>query len=169
MPYNKSTSLWDESDQEKYFQKLNIHLQQQSGPHCVSTCLAMMANTFPETFQGKINTQDPISWSDSLMPFGMKLAYCPTDIRKLTWYIPELLRLDDLFLLCYYTSLDPATLLGDPNEEGWICGSHVVVLHRRNIFDPMRAEPCELVRHSSPEMHTKRIFRIVPTDHFRGL
>ncbi|CAF5168391.1 unnamed protein product, partial [Rotaria magnacalcarata] len=35
----------------------------------------------PEDFQGNLNTQDPVSWSAALKPYGMKLAYCPHDAR----------------------------------------------------------------------------------------
>lgn len=169
MPNNKSTQLWENSDQEEHFQDLKLQFQQQSGPHCVSTCLAMLTGQAPSFFQGKMNTQNPVSWSDVLQPFGMKLAYCPTDIRKLKWYQEELLEINDLFLLCYYISSDPEVLLRDPDDEGWICGSHVVILHQGVIFDPGGIGAIAAARHSCWEHHTKRIFRILPVGHKRGL
>lgn len=88
MPYDANCRLWPPSD-ESYFRDRIIRALQQTGPHCVSTVLAMLTGDAPETFQGKVNTQDPVSWSDALMRYGMKLAYCPTDVRKLKTLYPR--------------------------------------------------------------------------------
>jgi hypothetical protein len=96
----------------------------------------MLTGTGPESFEGEINTQNPVTWSDALMPFGMKLAYCPSDIRKLKFYLNELVELDDLFLLCYYTDHESLDFLDDPDQNGWIGHSHVVILYQNLILDP---------------------------------
>jgi len=128
----------------------------------------MLTAQTPATFQGKMNTQDRVSWSTALSEFGMKLAYCPTDVRKLRFYLPELLRLDDLFTLSYYSPCDES-ILDDPNDEGWVCGSHIVILHRSQVIDPASGRSVEVNAHHCGDHFTKRIFRVVPVDCPRGL
>lgn len=129
----------------------------------------MLTGKNPEDFQNdKVNTQDPNSWSDSLKPYGMKLAYCPTDVRKLKFYMDGLIKLNDLFLLCYYSPTD-SSILADPDPSGWVCGSHVVILHMNLIIDPKRGNKQPAKSHECNERHTKRIFRVVPVDYKRGL
>jgi hypothetical protein len=130
----------------------------------------MLTGEKPETFQGIINTQDPISWSDAIKKYAMKLAYCPSDTRRLEFYMPELLELDDLFTLSYYKpGNDPSAILKDPNDKGWICGSHVVILHRDSILDPASGLKIRAREDKCNDFYTKRIFRVVPLDHGRGL
>lgn len=167
MPYNYSCSLWPTKG-ENFFREKQINPIHQKGPHCVSTVLAMLSRETPEYFQSIINTQDPISWSDSLKEFGMKLAYCPTDVRKLRYYMDELIKLDDLFLLCYYSPIGNE-ILKDPDENGWVCGSHIVILHRDIIIDPKRGDETPASDHECNNHHTKRIFRVVPNNYERGL
>ncbi|UJR29458.1 hypothetical protein I4U23_010670 [Adineta vaga] len=96
---DKDTPVWSTEEQEHYFRDPVIQPLLQEGPTCVSNCLAMLTGKRPEDFQGNINTQDPVSWSAALKPYGMKLAYCPHDARKLKFYIEQLIALDDLFAL----------------------------------------------------------------------
>ena len=168
MPYDKSTVLWPNTH-EVFFRDRQIVPICQSGPHCVSTVLAMLAVTTPEHFQGVINTQDPVSWSDALRPFGMKLAFCPTDVRRLRFYIDEMMAFDDLFTVSYYSPRDPEKLLADPNDAGWVCSSHIVIMHRDKIFDPMTGDLVDAHEHACVTAYTKRIFRVVPSSHERGL
>ncbi|CAF0906085.1 unnamed protein product [Adineta steineri] len=166
--YNQNAPLWPNKD-EYFFRDRDIQRIRQTGPRCVSTTLAMLAGKSPEDFQGRMNTQDPYSWSEVLQPYGMKLAYCTADVRKLKFYMNELVGLDDLFTLSYYTTLNPEAILGDPNSEGWITGSHIVILHRDKIIDPATGTATQAVEHHCNNYHTKRIFRIVPNDYIRGL
>lgn len=168
MPFNKKSALWQDT-QEHFFRDTAIRPVKQIGPHCVSTVLAMLTGRDPVYFQNdSLNTQDPVSWSGVLNPFGMKLAYCPFDVRKIKFYMDELIRLDDLFLLCYYSPIGPE-ILKDPDENGWVCSSHVVILHRDKILDPMRGDMVSAKEHDCNGHHTKRLFRVVPADHPRGL
>ena len=138
--YDFTATLWENND-ENFFRDRIFHPIQQYGPRCVATTLAMLTGKNPEDFQGKINTQNPCSWSQALNSDGMKFAYCPTDVRKLKFYMNELVALDDLFTISYYTSTcSPATGTKTPASE-----------------------------HHCNEYHTKRIFRIVPVNHLRGL
>jgi hypothetical protein len=162
------TRLWPDTS-EYFFRDRSFLPREQCGLTCVATCLAILSGANPSDFDGKINTQDPVSWSDALLPFGMKLAYVPTDVRKLRFYIEELVRYDDLFLLGFYLPREPAALLRDPQEDGWLCGSHLVVLHRDRIVDPMEGTSVGAVGYCGLEYHTKRVFRVVPVGHRRGL
>jgi len=166
--YNLNATLWRKHD-DCFFRALDIRPIRQRGPACVSTTLAMLTGKLPEDFQGKMNTQDPSSWSEVLQPYGMKLAYCPSDVRKLKFYMNELIAMDDLFTLSYYSSVDPKDILGDPDSAGWITGSHIVILHRDKIIDPATGTATPALEHYCNEHHTKRIFRVVSSDHIRGL
>lgn len=168
MPYDVTSRLWA-TQAEAFYRAIEFQPQQQKGPHCVATALAIIASTTPQTFMGKINTQDPVSWSAALLPFGMKLAYCSSDVRRVEFYVPDLEALDDLFLVSYYSTYAEDELLTDPDEEGWICGSHVVVVHRDKAIDPATGRAVPLNRARARAYHTKRIFRVVPAEHSRGL
>ncbi len=168
MPYDASCHLWPDRD-DAFFRDRDVRPRRQAGPHCVSTVLAMLSGREPTDFQGRVNTQDPVSWSSALRETGMKLAYCPTDARRLRFYLPELLALDDLFTLSFYTPGDPADLLRDPDDRGWVCGSHIVLLHRGAILDPASGTRSEALSHPIMNQHTKRIFRVVPSGHDRGI
>jgi hypothetical protein len=172
MSFDLSARLWS-NRKEHFFRERYFKPVKQAGPHCVSTVLAILTGKRSSYFlrlqsNGELNTQDPFSWSVFLRPFGMKLAYTPFDVRKLRFYMDELVSMDDLFLLCYYTGRR-TDMLRSPDEKGWICGSHVVVLHRDQIIDPFGGEVVHAFDHHCNERHTKRIFRIVPADHPRGL
>ena len=168
MPYDATSPLWPRND-GPFFRDKTFKVIRQRGPHCVSTALAILTGDTPERFQRVINTQDPVSWSEALRPWGMKLAYCPTDVRKLRYYMNELVAFDDLFTLSYYTKTDPQAILGDPDERGWVTGSHIVVLHRDKVLDSRRGTVTPAFEHECNDRHTKRIFRVVPADHPRGL
>jgi hypothetical protein len=98
----------------------------------------------------------------------MKLAYCPTDVRRLKFYLPELSKLEDLFTLSYYSPTDHS-ILDDPNDDGWVCGSHIVILHGKKIIDPALGNAMHYEDHHCRERFTKRIFRVVPLHCPRGL
>lgn len=167
MPRDAHCSLWPQQE-GPFFASRDLQPIRQSGPHCVSTVLAMLTGEKPEAYQrGEINTQDPASWSAVLHPHGMKLAYCPTDARKLKFYLPELLAHGDLFTLSYYT--ESSKILRDPDASGWVCSSHIVLLHRGHILDPSGGTRTPAQEHHAMECHTKRIFRVVPAAHGRGL
>ena len=136
---------------------------------CVATTLATLTKTDPDIFVGQLNTQDPCSWSRALTKWNMKLAYCPTDMRRLTHYMDELMDLDDLFTLSYYTSSYVDDILSEPDERGWITGSHIVILHRNLIFDSMSGTAVNALEHICNKYYTKRIFRVVPSSYPYGV
>ena len=86
MAHDNTARLWPNTD-EAFFRDKEVKPLKQKGPHCVPTCLAMLTGESPETLRERLNTQDPVSWSDALGSSGMKLAYLPTDVRKLQFYI----------------------------------------------------------------------------------
>lgn len=168
MSYDFNSHLWPKKT-DAFFRDTKLVPQLQDGPHCVSTSLAILTNSDPDNFQGVVNTQDPLSWSDKIQEWGLKFAYCPTDTRKIKYYIEELIELDDLFTLSYYTPTDKEKILSEPNEKGWICGSHIVVLQRDMILDPAQGNITKAIEHHCNQYHTKRIFRVVPSSYVRGL
>ena len=112
-----------------------------------------------------------MTWSDALAPFGLKLAFVPHDIRKLRFYLPELVSADDLWTLSYYCPREEVgEMLRDPRQEdGWLCSSHIVLLHRGVVYDPSKSAPTPVEEHHMRDMPTKRIFRVVPVANRRRL
>jgi len=169
MPFDTKSLLWS-GPPETYFQDRLIQPIEQIGPHCVSTVLAMLSGATPERFQGVVNTHDPVSWSDALRDYGLKLASCPHDNRRVKFYAPELVALNDLFTVSYFTPSEPAEVWEDPRpKDGWVCGSHIVILQGGEIIDPARGDRVPALEHRGMEKFTKRIFRVVPANHPRGL
>lgn len=165
--YDYNSSLWPVK--EHFFRDFEFHWDHIDSGNCVVQVLSLLTGDKMMDLADRINTQDPHSWSESLKPHGLKLAYCPTDVRKLSFYMEELINHDDLFLLCYYTVRASVDILSDPDEKGWICGSHIVVLHRSRILSPTLKMSRDARNHPCNGMHTKRIFRVVPAGHPRGL
>jgi hypothetical protein len=169
--------IWEadgiDEPQGPFFRDLNIRHQVQSGPTCVLNTLSQLARASgfdvgPEHFMGNVNTQSPHSWSKALEPFGMQLAYCNTDLRRLEYYIDELVELDDLFLVSFY-SADPPY---DPDSTGKLVVSHIVTLHRDEIIDTAKSGSfgiCEATEYPRLDQPTKRIFRVVPAGHPRAV
>jgi len=164
MMYNKNCALWS-GPQEQFFSTKQItHVSQESG-RCVSACLAMLSGADKKSFPSRINTQDPCSWSTVLQEYGMKLAFCSHDVRKVQFYAKELIELNDLFTISYYLG-DP---LRDPDEEGWVTGSHIVILKGDMIYDPSLGKAEHILSHNCMNSHTKRIFRLVPANFKSGI
>lgn len=163
-----SCELWPEPG-EHFFRDRALTHRRQRGPTCAATSLAIITGAEPDDFVPVINTQNPVSWSQALGKQGMKLAYLPTDIRRLKFFIDELVGYDDLFTVGFYSPLTADELLADPDPSGWHCGSHMVVLHRDTIYDPARDAPEPARAYNRLESFTKRLFRVVPASHPRGL
>ncbi len=75
-------------------------------------------------------------------------------------------------------SIVEAHKLGDPPSRRpwlrypghlWVCGSHIVILQGGDIIDPARGDRMPALEHRGMEKFTKRIFRVVPANHPRGL
>ena len=135
---------------------------------CIQSLLTLGAAR-PEAFQGEasgINTQDPVTWSNALKRYGKKLAYTSSDTRRLRWYVPELRALHDVFTVSYYTG----DFTADPSQDGWVCGSHIVVVAGCKLYDSCSSEsPISLEDPSFDARYggcfLKRIFRVVPLDY----
>lgn len=162
-----STRQQEEQDLSFAGWKVTPHVQ--ASRQCVRTVLGMLTGRAPEEFDQIVNTQDPVSWSDALERDGMKLAYCANDVRKLKHYADELISLNGLFTLSYYTSASNHILRDPHPKTQWLCSSHIVILHGSLIYDPASGEAVPLKEHKCLECHTKRIFRVVPLSHPRGL
>ena len=143
----------------------------QEGPTCVSNSLSLLTlgDAPPEAFQGAasgVNTQDPCTWSHALKRFGKKLCYTAADTRRWSWYVPELLSLGDVFTVSYYTG----DFTMDPRADGWVCGSHIVVVAGGKVYDSSAGgAPLGLGDPAFGERYgqrfVKRIFRVVPADY----
>lgn len=173
---NPTAPLWYQSEDGEptgpFFQTLNVEHVKQRGPSCVATTLSLIANargatTTPEDFKAVTNSQAPHTWSQALKPYGMQLAYCNTDLRRLEYFIEELVEEDDLFLLSFY-SHDPPS---DPQPSGKLVTAHIVTLHRDTVYDTAKDADAggvvKAVDYARLERQTKRIFRVVPLYHPR--
>lgn len=167
--FDRSGSLWpDDSSQRFCTDVLLTHLRQVGGS-CVSTGLAQITGEAPQEIRARLNTQSPSTWSDALGPFGWKLAYCNTDFRRLVHYRDELIRLNDLFVLCTYSPSEAQDIGGEPGEGGMICGSHFFLLHGDQVFDTNLDTVVALQEYPGLYRYTKRIFRVVPVGYPRGV
>ena len=173
---DSNAPLWDMSDcaDGPFFDNLNLNHIKQVGPSCVATTLTMIArstgaNVSVDYFKRITNSQSPYSWSEALKPFGMQLAYCNVDLRRIGYYIDELISHDDLFLLSFY-SLNPPS---DPDENGKLCTAHIVTMHKDQIYDTAKSQYfgglVSAENYPRLERQTKRIFRVVPLGHPRCL
>lgn len=173
---NPTAPLWSESEvgepEGPFFQHLDLEHVKQIGPSCVATTLSMVANatgahTTSEDFKAVTNSQAPHTWSQALKPYGLQLAYCNNDVRRLGYFIDELVAYDDLFFLCFYSEDPPS----DPNASGKLCTAHIVTLHRDTVYDTAKSAHfggvCHAHDYSRLERQTKRIFRVVPLYHPR--
>ncbi|MDC0341443.1 hypothetical protein OAM96_05770 [Candidatus Poseidoniaceae archaeon] len=168
---NPSAPLWDavvnNETQDQFFADINIQHDRQQGPSCVATTLAMIARTTGaevtvDEIKEVTNSQSPHTWSNALKPYGMQLAYCNNDLRRIENYIDELVEHDDLFLLSFY-SIDPPS---DPDESGKLCTAHIVTMHKDTIYDTAKNSGSGGIiaaqDYARLERQTKRIFRVVP-------
>lgn len=169
MEFDLSSRLWSGSPATPFFQDRTLHHRRQVGGSCVSTGLSLLTGDLPADIRTRINTQDPVSWSRYLTGHGLKLAYCPSDFRRLRHYVDDLLRLDDLFTLSTYSPSHPLDIGADPDEDGWVCSSHFVVLHRDTMYDTRFEAPVRLRDYADRDSYIKRIFRVVPATHERGI
>ena len=166
--------IWDEykGDEEIFFKDINLEHIKQVGPSCVATTLTMIArstgaNVSVDDFKKITNSQSPHTWSNALKPFGMQLAYCNIDLRRIGHYIEELVSHKDLFLLSFY-SINPPS---DPDNRGKLCTAHIVTLCGDQIYDTAKYKHSGGVvqahDYSRLERQTKRIFRVVPLGYQR--
>jgi hypothetical protein len=97
----------------------------------------------------------------------MQLAYCNHDLRRIEHYIEELVELNDLFFLSFYSVNPPS----DPDGNGKLCTAHIVTMHNGTIYDTARHCSFGGVvlanEYDRLERQTKRIFRVVPLGHPR--
>jgi hypothetical protein len=167
--FDAHSACWVPPEPTPYFQALHITHRVQVGGSCVSTGLSLLTREDPVDVRAQLNTQDPVSWSRYLQGHGMKLAYCSTDLRQLRHYVDELLVHDDLFTISTYSPGNPRDIGADPDPSGWVCGSHFVVLHRDMIYDTRAPHPVSLRQFGDLYRYVKRLFRVVPASHARGL
>ena len=173
---NANAPLWDppnaDEPQGPFFPEMAIEHTKQIGPSCVATTLAMIARTTgaeveADDFKTITNSQSPHSWSNALKPYGMQLAYCNHDARRIEHYIDELVELNDLFFLCFYSVNPPS----DPDANGKLCTAHIVTMHNDTIYDTAKHSGSGGVvlanDYTRLERQTKRIFRVVPLGHPR--
>ena len=173
---NANAPLWDppnaDEPQGPFFPEMAIEHTKQIGPSCVATTLAMIARTTgadveADDFKTITNSQSPHSWSNALKPYGMQLAYCNHDARRIEHYIDELVELNDLFFLCFYSVNPPS----DPDANGKLCTAHIVTMHNDTIYDTAKHSGSGGVvlanDYTRLERPTKRIFRVVPLGHPR--
>lgn len=168
MEFDRHGGLWWGDASERFCTEVQLTQMRQVGGSCVSTGLAQITGEAPEAVRRRVNTQSPASWSDYLKPHGWQLAYCNTDLRRLRHYQDELIRLDDLFVLCTYSPGSVEDIGAEPNESGWICGSHFFLLHGSQVYDTAIGRTMELSEYPGLDRYTKRIFRVVPVGE-RGL
>lgn len=160
--------LWPDNSQS-FFPSLQLHSAPVPGTFSIASIIASLTGGDLEVIMDKIGANHPVSWSRVLEDYGMKLAYCPTDIRRVIHYLDELVALNDVFILTYYTPERPSRILSEPDNLGWICGMHSVLVLRDMVYDPYLDIRQRIYAHHSRHFHTKSIFRVVLKECERGL
>ena len=163
--FDQHADLWPDGAGENFYPQLKLAHRVQIGGSCVSTSLSLLTGEAPAAIRQQINTQSPVSWSRYLHHYGMQFAYCAHDFRKLKYYVGDLLTLDDLFALSTYSPVNPLHIGSEPDNSGWVCGSHFVLLLRGMVHDTRFPEPVRLSGYCDLDRYVKRIFRIVPAAH----
>lgn len=167
--FDHSTAFWSPPEPAPFFHEMRLTHRVQIGGSCVSTGLSLLTGEEPGDIRAHVNTQDPVSWSRYLQGHGMKLAYCATDLRRLRYYVDEFRAHDDLFTVSTYSPSSALQIGGEPDARGWICSSHFVVVHRDLVYDTRFEAPVALRDYGDLDRYVKRLFRVVPADHVRGL
>jgi hypothetical protein len=182
MAYNRHTPLWRDRDgapRGPFFRSEHARFLEQrgtiqTGPRCVSHSLSLLTlgEASPAQFQtdkeegaeSGVNTQCPVSWSAALKKYGRKLAYCSVDVRRFRHIAGELAELDDLFTVSYYCG----DFTAEPRDDGFICGSHIVVVVGRFLFNSADGSRTDITTpefdHRYGDYYLKRVFRVVPVD-----
>lgn len=153
--------LWPDNSQP-FFPSLQLDSAPVPGTFSIASIIASLTGGDLEAIMNKVGANDPVSWSLVLEDYGMKLAYCPTDIRRVIHYLDELVALNDVFILTYYTPERPPRILAEPDNLGWICGMHSVLVVREMVYDPYLDIRQRIYAHHCRHFHTKSIFRVVP-------
>ena len=189
--FDITTKLWDHTSRDEvrklteirhdyqHFQYIprstDFEYRNQEGPTCISTCLAILIQGLSKEnekisimdVRKNINTQSPRTWSAFLeQKTGYKLAYCNFDRRYVEHYREELKKLDDLFLVSWYSSKGNFGEKRKDSEAVWTGGSHVVIWYRNEIYDTkldfsssLRSE--DYFSGDRSKKSVKRIFRVV--------
>ena len=101
---------------------------------------------------------------------GTGAVLCDNRPTISTLFAPDLVALNDFFTMSYFTSPEPAEVWKAPRpKDGWICGSHIVILQGGDIIDPAQGDRVPTRGNHSVERFMERIFRVVLADHVRGL
>ena len=160
--------LWPDESQ-RFFPSFVIHSTVVPGCFSIASIIASLTGGELEAIMDRIQANDPRSWSMVLQEFGMKLAFCPTDVRRVIHYLDELVALNDVFILTFYTPERPPRILAEPDNLGWVCGMHSVLVVRDMIYDPYLDVRQRIYAHHCRHFHTKSIFRVVPARCPRGI
>ena len=160
--------LWPDSSQ-RFFPSLQLNSSPVPGTFSIASIISSLTGADLETIMDQVEANDPLSWSLVLSEFGMKLAYCPTDVRRVIHYLDELVKLNDVFIVSFYTPERPPRILAEPDNLGWVCGMHSVLILRDMVYDPYLDVRQSIYAHHSRHFHTKSIFRVVSADCERGL
>jgi hypothetical protein len=90
--------LWPDTT-ERFFASLHLHSAPIPGTFSIASIIASLTGGDLEQIMDRVEANDPLSWSLVLQEYGMKLAYCPTDVRRMIHYLEELVALNDIFIL----------------------------------------------------------------------
>lgn len=163
MSIDSKSSVFEQSKLWTYEEPVVLNFDASINPlvqekrRCLATCLGMISRQDPKVFYN-VNVNNPIEWSKALMPFGLKLAYCPTTVKLLEHYIEELTTYNGLFLIGVYTGdIDNF----DDTEK---VKSHAIILENDHIIDPLMGKKINHEFSQNVNFPVKRLFRVVNKD-----
>ncbi|CAF1582907.1 unnamed protein product [Adineta ricciae] len=81
----------------------------------------------------------------------------------------QLIGLDDLFALNFYTASNPEDIFGNAYHTAFVTQSDLIMLHRDKIYHSTRHQYVPARDHRCVNYHTKYIFQVPSATHDRGL
>ena len=101
-----------------FFEALSMEHVKQVGPSCVATTLSMVANATGAHLARGLQGRDQFSGTAHLVGGAEALRTATgllyNDVRRLAYFVDELVAYDDLFFLCFYSEDPPS----DPQPSG---------------------------------------------------
>jgi len=160
----KKQSTEERPGKEIFFHNKNFVPAQHDSCSAAAAALATICCCNVWDMENRIVPSNPRTWLLALQDFGLNLEYWTTWLCEMRWFMSDLLMVDDLFLLCYYTTVSPDEVMAFESQGMTTECFHIVILHRCAIIDPVLGECESAFLHPCNGMLARWIFRVVPAE-----
>ena len=153
MQLSKRASLWP-SREDCFFKDSKLN-SKKLGEISVFKLLATLTDAKQEFFKERMNKYYPIDLFNAFMWLGFRVVPCLTYNPSLKFYIDELIKLNDLFVIIYFTNKSVG--------KGLIRNGRVTVLFRDRLYLADGSRSIQMKE--CPDKQLIGIYRIVPEHH----